>query len=199
MTQTKVTDAMRDTTSLDVSDLSGAVPAAKGGTGVTAVGTSGNVLTSTGSAWASTAPAGGGLSSFRATGSDSHALTNGAWTLMQMGTEVHDDESQYDHSASNFKWTPSSGRVLIGGQVSTNGGPTDTKHLDVAIYKNGSHAVQETVFWQSGTAAGFEGYSIVGFFEANGSDYFQLYAYHNKGSNFNTYAGNNTFWGIQIS
>ena len=61
MTQTKVTDAMRDTTSLDVSDLSGAVAVAKGGTGLTAVGTSGNVLTSTGSAWASTAPAGGGF------------------------------------------------------------------------------------------------------------------------------------------
>jgi hypothetical protein len=61
MSQTKVTDAMRDTTSLDVSDLSGAVPVAKGGTGVTAVGTSGNVLTSNGSAWASTAPAAGGI------------------------------------------------------------------------------------------------------------------------------------------
>lgn len=56
---TKVTDSVRDTTSLDVSKLSGAVAVAKGGTGLTAVGTSGNVLTSNGSAWASTAPAGG--------------------------------------------------------------------------------------------------------------------------------------------
>jgi len=35
--------------------------ASSGGTGVAAVGTSGNLLTSTGSAWASTAPAPGGL------------------------------------------------------------------------------------------------------------------------------------------
>ena len=39
---------------------SNAIGAAYGGTGLTAAGTSGNVLTSTGSGWASTAPAGGG-------------------------------------------------------------------------------------------------------------------------------------------
>lgn len=88
MAITKVTDNMRDTTSLDVSKLSGAVAVAKGGTGATthtannvlvgngtsaiasvAPSTSGNVLTSNGSAWTSTAPAGGG-----------------AWTLI--GTSV---------------------------------------------------------------------------------------------------------------
>ena len=37
---------------------------ANGGTGITAVGSSGNVLTSNGSAWASTAPAGGGAWSY---------------------------------------------------------------------------------------------------------------------------------------
>jgi hypothetical protein len=58
MTITKVTDSVRDT-----------VGVAKGGTGLTAVGTSGNVLTSNGSAWTSSAPAGGG-----------------AWTLI--GTQV---------------------------------------------------------------------------------------------------------------
>jgi len=95
MTQTKVTDAMRDTTSLDVSDLSGAVPVAKGGTGATthtannvlvgngtsaiasvAPSTSGNVLTSTGSAWASTAPAGGGLTVRTATATTSGTSVN---------------------------------------------------------------------------------------------------------------------------
>jgi len=39
----------------------GTLAAANGGTGITAVGTSGNVLTSTGSAWASTAPAAAGV------------------------------------------------------------------------------------------------------------------------------------------
>lgn len=71
MSQTKVTDSVRDTTSLDVSKLSGAVAVAKGGTGLTAVGTSGNVLTSNGSAWTSSAPSSGAdtsLSNLSATG-----------------------------------------------------------------------------------------------------------------------------------
>jgi hypothetical protein len=86
MAITKVTDNMRDTTSLDVSKLSGAVAVAKGGTGLTAVGTSGNVLTSNGSAWASTAPAGGGgivfLGSATASGSaslDFESLMDGTY------------------------------------------------------------------------------------------------------------------------
>lgn len=74
MSVTKVTDNLRSTTALDPSKLSGAVAVAKGGTGLTAVGTSGNVLTSNGSAWASTAPAGGG-----------------AWTLI--ATQVLDNSS----------------------------------------------------------------------------------------------------------
>lgn len=47
-------------TALPAANLTGTTAIANGGTGVTAVGTSGNVLTSTGSAWASTAiPASG--------------------------------------------------------------------------------------------------------------------------------------------
>jgi hypothetical protein len=42
------------------SQVTGTLPAANGGTGITAAGTSGNVLTSDGTSWASTAPAGGG-------------------------------------------------------------------------------------------------------------------------------------------
>ena len=60
MSQTKVTDSVRDT-----------VGVAKGGTGLTAVGTSGNVLTSNGSAWTSSAPSSGAdtsLSNLSATG-----------------------------------------------------------------------------------------------------------------------------------
>ena len=42
-------------TAMASSKLTGSVAVANGGTGITAVGTSGNVLTSNGSAWASTA------------------------------------------------------------------------------------------------------------------------------------------------
>jgi hypothetical protein len=42
-------------------DVTGVLPAANGGTGLSSPGTAGNVLTSNGSAWTSTAPAGGGV------------------------------------------------------------------------------------------------------------------------------------------
>ena len=45
---------------------SGALGAAYGGTGVTAAGTSGNVLTSNGTAWVSQAPAASGISTGKA-------------------------------------------------------------------------------------------------------------------------------------
>jgi hypothetical protein len=101
MTQTKVTDAMRDTTSLDVSDLSGAVPVAKGGTGVTAVGTSGNVLTSNGSAWASTAPAGGG-----------------AWTLIESQTASADATIDFTSGINSTYST----YVFVGSELLLNTG-----------------------------------------------------------------------------
>lgn len=42
---------------VNVSNASGTLPAGSGGTGLTSPGTSGNVLTSNGSAWTSSAPA----------------------------------------------------------------------------------------------------------------------------------------------
>lgn len=57
------------------SEITGTLPAANGGTGITAAGASGNVLTSTGSGWASTAPAAGGAWELLATYTPSSAST----------------------------------------------------------------------------------------------------------------------------
>lgn len=43
--------------------VSGTLPVANGGTGVTSAGASGNILTSNGTAWVSSTPAGGGVTS----------------------------------------------------------------------------------------------------------------------------------------
>jgi hypothetical protein len=129
MTQTKVTDAMRDTTSLDVSDLSGAVPVAKGGTGATthtannvlvgngtsaiasvAPSTSGNVLTSNGSAWASTAPGGGKVLQVVSTGK-TDTFSNASTTFT-------------DITGMSVSITPSatSSRILVLCQISWHNG-----------------------------------------------------------------------------
>lgn len=52
---------------VNLSNASGTLPAGSGGTGLTSPGTSGNVLTSTGSAWVSSAPAPTGISQARVT------------------------------------------------------------------------------------------------------------------------------------
>ena len=62
-------------------DLTTPLVVADGGTGLSAVGTSGNVLTSNGSAWTSTAPAAGTTFSAGTTGFTPNTATSGAVTL----------------------------------------------------------------------------------------------------------------------
>jgi hypothetical protein len=53
--------------------VSGTLPVANGGTGVTSAGASGNILTSNGTAWVSSTPAGGGVTSLNG---QTGAITN---------------------------------------------------------------------------------------------------------------------------
>lgn len=64
--------------------VTGTLPVANGGTGITAAGTSGNVLTSDGTNWASTTPAGGG-----------------AWKKLQTITASGDTVVEIDFSAES--------------------------------------------------------------------------------------------------
>ena len=52
---------------VNVSTVSGTLPASNGGTGLTSPGTNGNVLTSDGSAWVSSVPAPSGISQAKVT------------------------------------------------------------------------------------------------------------------------------------
>jgi len=61
--------------------LANALPAASGGTGINAAGTTGNVLTSNGTAWLSQAPAAGTRISGGSTGLTPNTLTSGDVTL----------------------------------------------------------------------------------------------------------------------
>jgi hypothetical protein len=61
--------------------LAGTLGAANGGTGLTTPGTSGNVLTSNGSAWVSSAPSGGGVTSVTAGTGISVSASTGAVTI----------------------------------------------------------------------------------------------------------------------
>ena len=71
----KTIDASSNTISnVDLTtDITGTLPVANGGTGLASPGTSGNILTSNGTAWTSTAPAGGGAWTLLATVNASNA------------------------------------------------------------------------------------------------------------------------------
>jgi hypothetical protein len=63
--------------------VTGTLPVANGGTGVTSAGANGNILTSNGSAWVSQAPAGGGVTSLNG---QTGAITN--TTLYAIGSYI---------------------------------------------------------------------------------------------------------------
>lgn len=85
-----------------------ALPAANGGTGLTSPGANGNVLTSNGTAWVSSAPSGGGVSSFSAgtTGLLPSSATTGAVTLS--GT------LGVTNGGTGNSIAPTNGQILIG-------------------------------------------------------------------------------------
>lgn len=64
LTATSTATLTNKTIGFSTNTFSGALAAVNGGTGLTASGTLGNVLTSDGTTWVSSAPGGGGAESF---------------------------------------------------------------------------------------------------------------------------------------
>jgi hypothetical protein len=185
MTITKVTDNMRDTVGVD-----------KGGTGLTAVGTSGNVLTSNGSAWTSSAlPASGGTQeSFYSKLNSSPTISTGTSTKILWDNEVWDTASIFDIGNSKVvipngeKWFLMFAFYL---QVGGSGQLGTT-----AIRKNGSDIHQGN--WQvAGT------YDLMGsqqiLVEGDGSSYYECYVTQSSGSNKTLYNNSPTgFYGFKV-
>jgi hypothetical protein len=138
--------------------LSGAVPianlptitVAKGGTGLTAVGTSGNVLTSNGSAWVSSAPASGG-------GGRGQVFTSsGTFTVPTGVTGVKVTVIGGGGGGGNATKTSTSGNPSVGG-----GGGGGGCAIEYVTGLTGGSTVAVTV-GAGGTAAGAGGTSSFG-------------------------------------
>jgi hypothetical protein len=105
------------------------VTPAQGGTGITSVGTSGNILTSDGTAWTSTAPAGGGLPTPSAIGQipfSTNGSTYAATQKIVQGTAVSTATTSFTASISTTTMTVTavgSGTIAVG-QVITGTGVT---------------------------------------------------------------------------
>jgi hypothetical protein len=117
---------------------------------------------------------------FAATKSTQSVAGSGTFVKMQGNTEVWDSHSYYD-SATNYRFTP-----LIAGKYQVNAAASMTTvngSCHVAIYKNGSPYVYQTVPLGSAQDAGMSAAAIV---DMNGStDYLELYVAHNTGTNQN--------------
>ena len=141
--------------------LSGILPVAYGGTGLSAGG-----------------PA------FSAYNSSSTTLNTTTWTKIGLQTEVFDTNSNFD-STTNYRFTPTvAGYYQLNGAVSTN---NPAGSLLCAIYKNGSQLYKGQVVPANSAIGTSVNVSGVAYF--NGStDYVELYGYQSNGSAQTTYA-----------
>jgi hypothetical protein len=155
------------------------LPAGSGGTGLTAFpapGTSGNLLTSDGTAWTSAAGVvvGPTFRAFRTTSSQS--VTGGVYTKIEFNGETFDTASAYDN-VTNYRFTPQTAGYYIVSVAASISQPFNTDTRVLAIYKNGS--IYSAVYG-GGTAGGAIATDVVYF---NGTtDYVEGYAYVDSNS-----------------
>lgn len=105
-------------------------------------------------------------------GTDQTGLVSNTWTKLVFGTEVFDVGAAYDVSTS--RWTPASGKYRISAGAQFKAGTVDARQYAIAVYKNG------TLFRMFSTQASgtvdqtaVNGSCLV---EANGTDYFEIWA-----------------------
>jgi hypothetical protein len=102
-----------------------------------------------------------------------------------MTTEVFDDGGYFD--LANSRWTPPAGPVVLSGAISLSGNFAVGSVHAVGILKNGVSFAQNTVY-ESVTNQGLGGV-ITAMDIANGTDYYELYAYSTTSSSTATVAG----------
>ena len=102
-------------------------------------------------------------------GTDVTGLTSGAEVKVTFPTESFDIGSKFDN-ATNYRWTPSAGKVLLHAKVmATN----NISAVLVSIKKNGSTTIATTsnlaLFFATGTC------DVSVLDDANGTDYYEVY------------------------
>ena len=116
---------------------------------------------------------------FRATVSGTQAIPNATSTKVDFDTEVFDPQSTYDHS-TNQRWTPGvAGYVFVGAKI-RSAIDNDFNYFQVRIFKNGS-----AISIANASHFDTESKEINIIDLADDDDYYEAYAYHNKGTSEN--------------
>ena len=159
------------TTGVPVTTVTGTLPVANGGTGVTTkTGTGAVVLgtapTITGATITVAATAAPAFSAYKAT---NQSITSATFTKMAMDTEEFDTNSNFD-STTNYRFTPTVAGYY---QVTVQLTPfTTTSVIQAAMYKNGALVKLITSFAISSAA------NLTALISMNGSsDYLEFYGY----------------------
>jgi len=165
--------------------------------------TSGNILTSNGSAWASTTPAASGSNSFKVSGQSlgNQSISTSAWTKMTFVETGGDAGLQWDKGGefdpSTSKYTPTTAGTYIIHVFAYIHSVGDTKTAQALIYKNGSAyygAAGKQVHGAADHAYAF----ITDLVNMNGtSDYIEGYAQQDTGSTTNIDSRRH-MWGYRI-
>jgi hypothetical protein len=112
---------------------------------------------------------------FKAYATSGQSVASGSHTKLNYTTEVFDTDGMYD--ASNSRWQPTTaGYYFVTGGARFD--PDSETELWLQLRKNGSHYLSLFDFQPTDSWCNM-GSRIM---YANGSDYFELYAYHGSGS-----------------
>ena len=124
--------------------------------------------------------------------SSNQSIPTTTFTKIQFNTEVFDTDGTYDNS-TNYRFTPGvAGKYYIFGNVYMNS-LTDAKNFRLDIYKNGA----EYVFGRNNSSKTGSSISVnISFIDdASASDYYEVFVYHDEGSNLNAASGRRTSFG----
>ena len=182
--------------------VTGTLPVANGGTGVTAAGASGNVLTSDGTNWTSTAPSGGGGSEmdFVATGAIANGVAvalNSNGTISQVDpagypTQVGSASTYYNNASNDggrVAWDPVNEKICITYTNSSNypscvmgslSGTTFSWGTPVIMSTQGHHSDSNYIAFDTVNSRFIFIYSIV-----DGSSYGKLVLRQSAPANYN--------------
>jgi hypothetical protein len=111
---------------------------------------------------------------------DQTGIATATWTKLTFGTEEFDIGGYYDAAIS--RWTPPPGKYVIQAQALPQpSGLVAGQYILTDVYKNGA-AVCGGVSRATGANAEVTSQASV-VVDANGTDYFEIFFYHTKGSN----------------
>ena len=119
--------------------------------------------------------------SFLVTLSADQSITTGTDTKVQWDSEIYDTDNEFDGS-TNYRWTcGTSGKYLLSWSIEF-AYMSDGRTLLGSLYKNGSEFIRVRPTTGAAGATGFTGSQIL---SVTAEDYFEIYVYHDYGSNRN--------------